>query len=184
MVLAYYGRHVPLEVLRVECGVSRDGSKASGIARAARAHGMEARGSQGNRGARRDSVPAIVFWNFNHFVVLEGFRDGRAWLNDRHAGGAASARRNSTRPLPASCSRSSRTGLQARGPSAVGGAARCAIILEGLKASVATAIALGSRSCCRASRSRGSSASSSTTCSSPRRTISRCRSSRLVSRAA
>src|SRR5205809_469449 len=83
MILAYYGRHVPLEVLRIECGVSRDGSKASGITRAARAHGMLARGFR-KEVAELAAIPlpAIVFWNFNHFVVLEGFREGRAWLND------------------------------------------------------------------------------------------------------
>jgi NHLM bacteriocin system ABC transporter peptidase/ATP-binding protein len=83
MVLAFHGRHVPLEQMRVDCGVTRDGSKASGLLRAARAHGLVA------RGFRKDPhelaqlpLPAIVFVNFNHFVVLEGFHAGRAYVND------------------------------------------------------------------------------------------------------
>ena len=83
MILAYYGRHVPLEQMRVDCGVSRDGSKASGLLRAARAHGLAARGFRKEPRELADmAMPAIVFVNFNHFVVLEGFREGRAYLND------------------------------------------------------------------------------------------------------
>ena len=83
MILAGYGRHVPLEQLRVDCGVTRDGSKAGGILRAARAHGLVARGFRKEpRELAAMPLPAILFVNFNHFVVLEGFRNGVAHLND------------------------------------------------------------------------------------------------------
>ena len=83
MVLAHHGLHVPLEQMRVECGVTRDGSKAGGIIRAARARGMVARGFRKEpRELAELPLPAIVFVNFNHFVVLEGFERGRVWLND------------------------------------------------------------------------------------------------------
>ena len=83
MILAYHGRWIPLEQMRIDCGVSRDGSKAGGLLRAARAHGFVARGFRKEPRELADMpLPAIVFVNFNHFVVLEGFRDGRAYLND------------------------------------------------------------------------------------------------------
>lgn len=84
MVLAYYGRWEPLEKVREQCGVSRDGSKASNILRAARSYGLAATGASGDTDALRESgaFPCIIFWNFNHFVVLDGFAGDYAYLND------------------------------------------------------------------------------------------------------
>ena len=83
MVLAYYGRWVPLEQLRVECGVSRDGSKASNVVRAARRFGLTAKGFRQELATLRSApTPCIIHWNFNHFVVLDGIEDKHAYIND------------------------------------------------------------------------------------------------------
>ncbi len=88
MVMAYYGLHVPLEQLRIDCGVSRDGSKARNIARAARHYGFEAQGQRLNEleDAARAPVPYIAFWGFNHFLVVEGFKRHRVYVNDPSSG--------------------------------------------------------------------------------------------------
>ena len=87
MILAHYGLWIPLELLRQECGVNRDGSKASCVLRAARARHCKA---DGYRWTANDILklipenpfPLIIHWEFNHFVVLEGIKHGRAYLND------------------------------------------------------------------------------------------------------
>ena len=84
MILAYYGRWVPLEKVRADCGVSRDGSKASNVLKAARSYGLTAKGMTYSAKALRNKgkFPCILFWNFNHFVVLDGFRGKYAIIND------------------------------------------------------------------------------------------------------
>ena len=87
IVLQHFGRYVSLEELRIACGVSRDGSKASSVVRAARAHGLKAQGMRLEIDALHHyACPMILFWNFNHFLVLEGLNDKKAWINDPATG--------------------------------------------------------------------------------------------------
>lgn len=83
MILGYWGKFVALDELRVACGVSRDGSNAKNIVLAARRYGLEARGRRlSPESVRELDGPAIIHWQFNHFVVLEGHRRGKYRIND------------------------------------------------------------------------------------------------------
>lgn len=83
MICAYWGKHVPLEQMRVETGVSRDGCNAKNIMRAAKRFGMECHAYRKEPDALKElEMPCLIHWNFNHFVVLEGFKGEYAYLND------------------------------------------------------------------------------------------------------
>ena len=84
MILAYYGKWLPLEQVRLDCAVSKDGSSAKNMVLAARNYGLDACGLRFEPETlkREGRFPCIVHWNFNHFVVLKGFKGNYAYLND------------------------------------------------------------------------------------------------------
>ena len=87
MIFAYYGKHLPLEKMRIETGVSRDGCVAGNIMRAAKKYGFECHGYRKELdGLMKLPVPSIIHWNFNHFVVFEGIKGKYAYLNDPAVG--------------------------------------------------------------------------------------------------
>jgi NHLM bacteriocin system ABC transporter peptidase/ATP-binding protein len=87
IILAYYGLFLPLEKIRAECGVSRNGSNAYNLVQAARRFGIVAKGyGRTLEGLNTLTFPVILHWNFNHFVVLEGIDRHNAWINDPASG--------------------------------------------------------------------------------------------------
>ena len=87
MVLAYWGCYIPLEQLRIDVGVSRDGCNARNIMRGSRKYGMEPHAYRKEpENLKKLDMPCILFWNFNHFVVLEGFKGEYAYINDPAVG--------------------------------------------------------------------------------------------------
>ena len=87
MIFAYFGKHLPLEQMRIETGVSRDGCNAGNMMRAAKKYGLECHGYRKELNSLLEiETPCIIHWNFNHFVVFEGIKNGHAYLNDPAVG--------------------------------------------------------------------------------------------------
>ncbi len=87
MVFSYFGKHLPLELMRIETGVSRDGCNAGNIMRAAKKFGFECHGYRKETEALKSiETPCIIHWNYNHFVVFEGFKGNNAFINDPAVG--------------------------------------------------------------------------------------------------
>ena len=84
MICAYYNKWIPLEQIRVDCGVSRDGANAKNLLVAARSYGFAAKGYRYEPDdlKKNGKFPCIIHWNFNHFVVLDGFKGKKAVIND------------------------------------------------------------------------------------------------------
>ena len=95
MVMAHYGKWVPLSQAREDCGVSRDGSNARNILKAARSYGMEAHGYRYEPEdlLNSGSFPCIVHWEFNHFIVLDGVRGDKVYVNDPARGNLTMSRK-------------------------------------------------------------------------------------------
>lgn len=87
MVFLYYGKYMPLEQIRIETGVSRDGCNAANIMRAAKQQGFECHGYRKEVSYLKEvQTPCIIHWNFNHFVVFEGFKGNVPYVNDPAVG--------------------------------------------------------------------------------------------------
>lgn len=87
MILGYYGKYLPLEQVRIETGVSRDGCSADNILKAAKNHGLDAHAYMIRVEKLLElPVPCIIHWNFNHFVVWEGTKKGSYFINDPAVG--------------------------------------------------------------------------------------------------
>ena len=87
MVFGYFGKYIPLEQMRIETGVSRDGCNAANLLRCAKKYGLECHGYRREPEAlAKLEPPCIIHWNFDHFVVFEGFKGGYAYLNDPAVG--------------------------------------------------------------------------------------------------
>ena len=89
MILAHYGRWEPLERLRAECLVSRNGANAMSIVAAARRYGLDARGfSIDLADLANETEPVIAYWRFCHFLVIEGVSKQGVLVNDPACGRA------------------------------------------------------------------------------------------------
>jgi len=86
MILAHFGKWVPLEKLREDCGVSRDGASARNLISAAKLYGLNGEGYSVSIDTLQDMAPCICHWGFDHFLVFKGFKGNKAYVNDPATG--------------------------------------------------------------------------------------------------
>lgn len=87
-ILTYFGRYEPIKVLRELCGVDRNGSNALRVVKAAEQLGLTGRpfSCSAQELEQKGRFPLMLFWGFDHYVVLEGFENGRAFISDPDRG--------------------------------------------------------------------------------------------------
>lgn len=105
MILGYHGKWLPLEQVRFDCGVSRDGSNAKNIAKAAQNYGLEVKAYRYEPEELREkgNFPCIIHWNFNHFVVVKGFSGDEVLINDPAKGSYVADREEFDRSFTGIC---------------------------------------------------------------------------------
>lgn len=105
MILAYFQKWVPLEKVRCDCGVSRDGSNAKNIAMAAENYGLEVHAYkyEPEMFLTHGCFPCIIHWNFDHFVVLKGIRRGKVYINDPERGSCCISKEEFDRSFTGVC---------------------------------------------------------------------------------
>ena len=87
MILQYYGRKTSVSEIRDRYGIGRDGLSALAIVKAARNYGLRVRAvSLPNTDFRYVTLPAIVHWEFNHFIVVEHWSSTGVDIVDPAAG--------------------------------------------------------------------------------------------------
>ena len=105
MVLAYFDKWLPLEQVRSDCGVSRDGASEKGLMAAAQSYGLEAHGLKLDAQQLKEQAtfPCIVGWNFNQYVVCCGFKGANVYINDPARGGIKVSREQFAQSYNGSC---------------------------------------------------------------------------------
>ncbi|MBM3469126.1 MAG: ATP-binding cassette domain-containing protein [Alphaproteobacteria bacterium] len=84
IILGYYKKFISAEEARLKCAVSRNGSNALNIIKAARGYGLIAQGAEVHdiKELSNEQFPLIAFWDFNHFVVIEALGERYVYIND------------------------------------------------------------------------------------------------------
>src|SRR5262245_33687939 len=138
IVLGYYGRRVPLEELRVACGVSREGSKPDDLVRAARSYGLDAVSTAAEADqVLAGSFPVIVQWNVDQFLVVEGVSGNKVYLNDPGTGPREVSRKDFRDSFKGTSLQLKKGATFTRGGAAPGLSAKLGRRLKGLNGTIA-----------------------------------------------